>query len=190
MGLEMEILIGGLLLWTLVHLTPSLAQSLKTSLTEKLGGNGYKAAFTLLIIASLVLISYGWRHTIPVHLYQLPAFTRHIGMLFILIAFILFAAAYYPTRIKKLIRHPQLTGVVVWSAAHLLINGDSRSVLLFSGIGIWAILEMIFISRREGVWSKPVAPSWTREFMGLAISLVVFVVAAIAHPYLSGVALS
>ncbi len=185
----MEILIGGLLLWALVHLSPSLLQTLRTGLIAKIGDNGYKALFSLLIIVSLVMISYGWRHTVPSHLYLLPAFTKHIAMLLILIAFILLGAAYYNTRIKILIRHPQLTGVVVWSFAHLLINGDSRSVLLFGCMGIWAILEMIFINRRDGIWIKPSAPRWSKEFTGLAISLVIFLVAAMAHPYLSGVAL-
>ena len=110
-------------------------------------------------------------------------------MLLILVAFILFGASNYPTRIKQLIRHPQLTGVIVWAFAHLLLNGDSRSVLLFGSLGAWAVLEIIFINKREGEWVKQPPPGWAREIRGLVISLVVFVVVVMLHPYMTGVSI-
>ena len=108
-------------------------------------------------------------------------------MLLVLIAFVLFGSAQYQTRIKRLIRHPMLTGVVVWACAHLMLNGDSRSVLLFGGLGLWAILEIVFINRRDRDWVKPPSPNWLQEFKGLAISLVIFVVVVMLHPYIAGV---
>lgn len=185
----MELLITGLLVWSLVHFIPSLAAPLKQKLTTQLGENVYKLLFTVLIFSSLALIVFGWRSTVPSYLYQLPEFTRHIAMLLVLISFILIGAANYPTRIKQFIRHPQLTGVVVWAFAHLVINGDSRSVLLFGGMGLWAILEIIFISRREGEWVKQPVPGWAKEIRGLAISLVAFIVVVMLHPYIAGVSI-
>ena len=35
-------------------------------------------------------------------------------------------------------RHPQLTAVIVWAVAHLLVNGDLASIVLFgdhAGLG-------------------------------------------------------
>lgn len=185
----MELLIAGLLIWSLVHLTPSLAAPLKQKLVTQLGEKVYKLLFTALMLTSLALIIFGWRSTTPSHLYQLPEFTRHIAMLLVLIAFILFGASNYPTRIKQFIRHPQLTGVAVWAFAHLLMNGDNRSVLLFGTMGLWAILEIIFINRREGEWVKQPVPGWAREIRGLAISLVVVVVVVMLHPYMTGVSI-
>ena len=75
------------------------------------------------------------------------------------------------------------------AAAHLLVNGDSRSVVLFGSMGVWAILEIGLINRREGTWIKKPVPGWGRELRGLAISLVVFAVVVIAHPYFTGVAI-
>ena len=63
--------------------------------------------------------------------------------------------------------------------------GDSRSVLLFGGMGLWAILEIIFINRREGEWVKQPVPGWAREIRGLAISLVVFIVIVMLRPYIA-----
>ena len=185
----MGLLITGLLIWSLVHFIPSLAVPLKQKLITQLGEKVYKLLFAVLMFTALALIIFGWRSAVPSYLYQLPGFTRHIAMLLVLIAFILFGASNYPTRIKQFIRHPQLTGVIVWAFAHLMLNGDSRSVLLFGGMGLWAILEIIFINRREGAWVKQPVPGWAREIRGLAISLVVFVVVVMLHPYIAGVSI-
>ena len=183
----MELLISGLLIWSIVHLIPSVAPSMKTKWVGTLGETGYKLSFTVLLLVSLALIVFGWRASEPSFLYQIPTGARHAVLLLILVAFILFGASNYPTRIKNYIRHPQLTGVMIWATAHLLLNGDSRSVLLFGSMGAWALLEIIFISRREGEWVKKPAPGWGREIRGLVISLVVFAVVVAIHPYIAGV---
>lgn len=185
----MTLLIAGLLVWSLVHLIPTLTPPLKQNLTDRFGEKGYKLIFAALILLSIALMVFGWRSIEPTFLYMLPYGLRHPLMLLILIAFILMGASNYPTRIKSVIRHPQLTGVAIWALAHLLLNGDSRSVVLFGGLGVWAVLEIILINRRDGDWVKQEPPGWAREFRGLAISVVVFVVFAVAHPYFTGVAL-
>lgn len=186
----MNLLIAGVLLWSLAHFIPSLAQPLKQSLVGKAGENGYKGIFTLLMFASLAMIIFGWRSIDqPTYLYTLPFWTRHLGMLLVLIAFILFVASGMPTRIKQVLRHPQLTGMAIWAAAHLMMNGDSRSLVLFGGLGIWAVLEMVFINRRDGEWVKPEVPGMGQEVKILVISLVMVGVVIFAHPWLAGVAI-
>jgi uncharacterized membrane protein len=175
------------MVWSLVHLVPSVAPALKQDLSKRLGEKAYKGIFALLIIAGLVMIVFGWRNITPAFLYQLPMGVSHFAKLLVLFAFILMGAANYPTRIKNVIRHPQLTGVIVWACAHLLLNGDSRSVLLFGWLGLWALLEIILINRRDGEWVKLDPPPVAREIRGLLISLVVFVVFVLIHPYIAGV---
>lgn len=183
----MEILIAGLLLFAAVHFIPSKAQGLKAAMVAKLGGGGYQGIFSLLLITALALIVYGWRHTLPQHVYALPLAVRPVTSVLMLIAFILFVASKPPTRIKRFIRHPQLTSVVLWAVAHLLSNGDSRSLVLFGGLGLWAILEMVFINQREGTWVKPEAPALSAEIILLVIGIVVFAAVIWAHPWLAGV---
>lgn len=186
----MTFLIAGILLWATVHLVPSLAQPAKQAVTAKLGENGYKGIFTLLLLAALGMIIFGWRSIEqPTYLYTLPLWTRHLGMLLVLIGFILFVASGQPTRIKRYVRHPQLTGLIFWAAAHLLMNGDSRSLVLFAGMLVWAVLEIIFINRRDGQWLKPDAPAVGQEVKILLVSLVVVAVVIFAHPWLAGVAI-
>lgn len=184
----MTLLITGVLLWSAVHFIPSLAQPLKQSMIRKLGENGYKGVFTLLMFAALAMIIFGWRSIDqPAYLYHLPGWTRHLGMLLVLIAFFLFGSSQQATRINRIVRHPQLTGLVIWATAHLIMNGDSRSMVLFGGLGAWAILEMTFINRREGEWVKPEVAGWGKEARVAVVSLAIFTAVVFAHPWLSGV---
>ena len=93
------------------------------------------------------------------------------------------------TNIKRFIRHPQLTGVVVWAIAHLLANGDSRSVVLFGGLGVWAVIAIFTINNRDGEWERPEPVPAAKDITLVAIGAVLTAVVAYFHEYLSGVAL-
>ena len=185
----MSLLVAGLLLWSIVHFVPSKGATIKLKLLDSLGENGYKGLFTFLILSALALIVFGWRSSVPAHLYTLPDIVRPIAMVLMAVAFLLFGAAKQSTRIKQFVRHPQLMSVVVWSGAHLLLNGDTRSVLLFGWLGAWAVFEIIAINKREGEWVKPEIPAIGKEVQWLVVSSVIFAVVIIAHPYLAGVAI-
>ena len=63
------------------------------------------------------MIVYGWRHSDPVVVYALPIELKPVALI-MMVAFVLFGAAQYPTRTKTYLRHPQLTSIIVWSIAH------------------------------------------------------------------------
>ena len=104
-------------------------------------------------------------------------------------ASVLFVAAKLPTRLKHLIRHPQLAAVALWSGGHLLANGDSRSLVLFGGLLIWSLVEMFAINRRQEAWVKPPVKGVWIEFLTLILGGVLFTALLLAHPYLSGIKL-
>jgi uncharacterized membrane protein len=79
--------------------------------------------------------------------------------------------------------------IIIWSIAHLILNGDIRSLLLFGWMSVWAAMEILFINRREGKWVKQPSPAWGRELKRLAIGLAIFVVAVLAHQYIAGVSI-
>ena len=185
----MEMIFSGLVLWILVHLIPSATPTIKSYLVNKFGENVYKSLFSILILTALFLMIYGWRHSDTFHVYQLPDYVYPVSTLLMLCSYIIYGSAVLPTRLLNYIRHPQLISVFIWSVAHLLSNGDCRSILLFSGMGLWAILEIIFINKRDGEWEKPAKPGILTEIKSLAISLVLFVAILYGHSYLSGVAL-
>ena len=186
----MILLTLGVLLWAVTHLVPAVAPASRQALVTKVGENGYKGIFSLLLLLALALIIFGWRSIDqPTYLYTLPLWSRHLGMLLVLLGFILFVASGQPTRIKQYLRHPQLTGLILWAGAHLVMNGDARSLVLFGGLGLWAILEIVFINRRDGDWVKPDVPPLGQEIKILVIAVLVYAAVAWAHPWLTGVAL-
>ena len=82
-----------------------------------------------------------------------------------------------------------LTGVAVWGVAHLLANGDSRSVIQFGGLSIWAVVAIVTISRGDGAWEKPDPVPVSKDVVLVVIGGVLTAVVAYFHEYLSGVAL-
>ena len=186
----MLLLTIGILLFAGVHLIPSLAPGLKASWYSRLGEGGYKGTFSLLLWVALALIVIGWRSALPTLLY-LPSPALHsLALGLLLFSFLLFVVSSRNSRLRRLIRHPQLTGVTLWGIAHLLLNGDSRSLLLFGGMSLWAVIEMITISRREGAWVKSETPPWSTELVNLVIACAVIALVIYIHPWLAGVAVT
>jgi uncharacterized membrane protein len=145
----MALLITGLAVFFLVHLVPTVP-SLRTSLAGSLGEGAYKLGFSLLAAIGLVLIAYGYGEARPVagDLFIPPEWTRHLALLLTLIAFVLLASAYIPSRIRDLARHPMLAAVKIWAFAHLIANGDSASALLFGSFLAFAVYDRISLKRR------------------------------------------
>ena len=182
-------LILGVILWSVVHLYPSIAASHRNKLSTSMG-NAYQGIYALLIVGSIVLMVFGWKNTVPTQIYTPPTWGRHLTMLLILIAIILFGAANVKTRIREWIRHPMLTGMLVWSIGHLLANGDSRSVVLFGGLGLWAIVSQLTINKRDGAWVKPTDSKGLKtEVILIFVSLVLYGGLLFLHPYFSGMSL-
>ncbi len=178
----------GLALWVVLHFIPSLAAGLRASLIARVGETPYKLAFTVGVIAAIVLMVIGWRAAVPTAVYTPPTWGPSVAGILILIAFLLFAFARAKTNVKRALRHPQLTGLVVWAIAHLLANGDNRSLVLFGVLGIWALVEMPLINRRDGPWQRP-EPAPAKAVIPPAIAgIVIFAVFLVAHPFLFGVA--
>lgn len=179
-------LIGGLLLWSAVHYIPGMMPDLRVKLIDKLGAGPYKGLFALSIIGSIVLIVFGWKATTPEFIYQPPSFGPMVTMLLMIFALFLFGCSHGTANIKRVIRHPQLTAVIVWASAHLFSNGDKRSIILFGGMIIWAVTEILVINKRDGEWQKQGPVSWGRDLKIFAIGLVVYVALIFGHPYFTG----
>lgn len=140
----MTLIILGLLLWWGAHLFKRLAPARRAAL-----GDAGKGLVTVGVLAGLVLMVVGYRGVEHIDLWYPPAFLTHVNNLLMLLAVYLFAASGMKTRITRVIRHPQLTAVKTWAVAHLLVNGDLASVILFGGLLAWAVVEVILINRAE-----------------------------------------
>jgi uncharacterized membrane protein len=183
-------LVLGLVLWTLAHAFPSLAAGARGALIARLGEGPYKGLFALVVVGAVVLMVIGWRVTVPVTLYAplLGAGSAAVTAVLVLIAFLLFPAGRLPSNSRRVLRHPQLTAVALWAAAHLISNGDTRGVVLFGWLGLWALVEMALINRRKGIWVRPGPVPLAAEIKPLGAGVILFVVFLLLHPYLFGVA--
>ena len=179
-------LVLGVLLWSGTHLFPALAVDGRKRLVGKLGENGYKGLFLVAMILAIYLIISGWKATVPEFLYIPPAWGRHAASLLVLIAFILFSASHGHNNIKRLVRHPQLSSVALWGFAHLLANGESRSIVLFGGLALWAVVEIVLINRREGAWTRPEPAPIKKDVIAVVAGVVVYGIVAATHQWLFG----
>jgi len=181
----------GLFIWVAVHLFPSVLPNKRQLLIKRLGNNAYQGIFALIILVGLILIVLGWRTSVATHLFTPIELLRLPSVILIIIGFILLVAANFSdTRFKRIIRHPQLTGVFIWAIAHFMMNGDSRSVLLFSVIATWCVVSVLTINHREGAWIKPdTTASWGKETGIVLAGIVISAIMIYFHSYVSGIQL-
>ena len=184
----MTLLLAGVVLWCAAHLSLSVAPAVRANLAARLGERPFKGLFAIDIVIALVLIVMGWKAATPAAIYAPPLTGNPVPLVILALAILLFVTSKTPNNLKRYIRHPQLSAVLLWGIAHLLTNGDSRSLVLFGGLAIWAILEMIFINRRDGAWSKAASVPVIKDVISVAVAAVVFTMLIYFHESLFGVA--
>ncbi|MEM6888663.1 MAG: NnrU family protein [Pseudomonadota bacterium] len=178
----MILLILGLLLWVAAHYFKRLAPDARAQLGAP--GKGIAAGA---IVAALVLMILGYRAADYMQVWAPPGFLVHVNNTAMLLAFWVYgssAAKGVKAWPAYKLRHPQLAGFKIWAAAHLLVNGDLASILLFGGLLAWAVGEVILINKAEPVWTPP-APAGSATYIRLAvISSVLFAAVAGIHIWL------
>lgn len=178
----MTLLILGVILWILAHYFKRLAPDQRAAL-----GMPGKGLVAVGILAGLALMIMGYRAADFIPVWQPPSFMVHVNNSLMLLAFWIYgssAAKGAKAWPASKIRHPQLTGFKVWAFAHLLVNGDLASILLFGGLLAWAVGEVILINRAEPDWTPP-EPAGTATYVRLAvISLLLFSIVAGIHIWL------
>ena len=172
-------LILGLALWWGAHLFKRIAPEARTRM-----GDRAKGPVALALLLSIVLMVIGYRATGgPVWWGRTPMLTG-INNLLVLLAFYLFAASGMKTGLTRRLRHPQLTGFSLWAVAHLLVNGDFASLMLFGGLLLWALVEIWAINRAGTSWTPPHPVPIRKEAMAVAGAVVAFGLVAAIHAWL------
>lgn len=190
----MVLLILGLVLFIGIHAF-TMARGPRAAAIARFGEGAYKGGYSILSLLGIVLISIGYgdyRQDDYLQVWDPPVWTRHLALLLVLPAFVMFVAAYFPGRIKRALKHPMLAGIKLWALAHLLANGDLGSILLFGSLLAWAIAARISIKRRDEVvphGGPAAAPAGPRnDLLAIGIGGVVYLVFLFwLHPLLIGV---
>lgn len=173
------ILIVGVALWAGAHLFKRLAPAQRAGMGDK--GKGLVA---ILLLGSIVLMVLGYRDADTMVLWSPPGFLTHLNNLLMVVAVYFFVADGLKTRITTRVRHPQLTGFKAWAVAHLLVNGDLASVILFGGLLAWAVVSVILINRANRAWVRPPVGSMAREGIAVVVTLVAVYLVGLVHGWL------
>jgi uncharacterized membrane protein len=138
----MILLVLGLALWWAAHLFKRVAPGPRQAM-----GNAGIGVIAVALFASVALMVVGFRGAEFVPVWDPPPFLRHVNNLLMVLALYLYLASATKVRVTRAIRHPQLTAFKIWAVAHLLVNGDLASVVLFGGLLAWAVVTVIAINR-------------------------------------------
>ena len=174
----MTLLVLGLALWSGAHLLKRVAPDARARM-----GDAGKGLVALLSVLGIVAMVVGYRAADTVQLWWPPAVLTHVNNLAMLAAFYLFGVGAAKGTVAARLRHPQLTAVKVWAVAHLLVNGDLASLVLFGGLLAWAVAEVVLINRGQP-WDRPTDVAVRGDLKALGIGLVLYAAAAAVHLWL------
>jgi uncharacterized membrane protein len=173
----MVYLVLGLVLFLGMHSISIVAPAWRDRTAARLG-NGWRGIYSLVTIAGLVVIIWGYgmaRHN-PVMLYTPPPWTRYVTAVLMLPVFPLFLAAYFPGRIKAALQHPMLLSVMLWALAHLIATGKLANVVLFGGFLAWAVVDRFSYRWRTQRANPAAPPSRSNDGIAIVAGLVIYFV--------------
>jgi uncharacterized membrane protein len=173
------ILIAGVALWWAAHLFKRVAPARRPAM-----GDSGKGAIAIGIGISIVLMVIGYRGTEFIPVWQPPGFLVHLNNLLMLIAIYLLSPAPKRGKLVSGLRHPMLTGFSVWAIAHLLVNGDLASVLMFGGLLVWAILTARIVNAATPDWQRGPEGTLAKDAMFLVGSVVLLGLFGMIHTWL------
>ncbi|SDC52430.1 NnrU family protein [Ruegeria marina] len=170
------LLILGVALWWAAHLFKRVRPAQRAAM----GARG-KGMVALALLVSIVLMVIGFRMTPYVHVWAPPAYMTHANNLLMLVAIWMMSPAGTKGKLLHKMRHPQLAGFRAWAAAHLLVNGDLASIILFGGLFIWGIIEVAVINAAEPDWTPGPEGTLAKDGMFLVASIVLLAVIGYIH---------
>jgi uncharacterized membrane protein len=175
MGLAVEIL--GLVVFLGAHVFVTMRDR-RAALVAKIGEWPYRGLFSLVSIAGIVLVAYGfasYRAAGFITVWTPPAWTHHIVEALMWPASIMVVAAYIPGNIKRMLKHPLLTGVKTWAFAHLCANGDLGGMILFGSVLAWAVYDRITLKHRSDAGAPPIPMGGTvNDLIAIIVGTIVY----------------
>jgi uncharacterized membrane protein len=177
------------LIWFAIHKVVA-GSGLRGVLVAKLGNGPYRGLFALLSLGSLSFLIYAYRKAPCDPLWTSPHFVYWLPLVMVPIAFVFVAGAFTvpnPTTVAgeralsradpargmlRITRHPFLWGVMLWSATHLIVNGNVAALLLFSSMLATAAAGTRDIDRKRAAsegerWSRYAAVTSNLPFAAI-----------------------
>ncbi len=153
----MSFLIAASAFFLLIHFAVS-GTRFRDVVVARIGAGPYRGLFALASVVGLVWMIIAYRRAPAVDLWGSPAGLHPLAFALVFIAFLFVGiglATPSPTRvgmeskltqgtdiargIVRITRHPFLWGVGLWALAHLVVNGDLASQILFGSLLLLAV---------------------------------------------------
>lgn len=178
----------GALLFAGPHLLSVLAPASRDGLKQRWGETRFKMAYAAVSLAGVILLALGYLSARsspagPELLYQPLDSARSLAMPMILVGFIFIASTGGRSHIRQWLKHPFSLGVILWSLAHLLANGEIAVIWIFAIFLVIAVADAA-LSLWRG--KKPAfEPSWSHDVRSIAMGVVFYFVFLFGfHPYI------
>lgn len=130
----------------------------REQLIASIGTIPWRIIYSVISLGSLGLIIYGYSLTRGnAELLYAPLSGLYKPILVVMaVALILFVASDFgSSHIKRIVRHPLLVGVLLWSLVHLAMNGDAASLAMFGSFLLWSVLSLFSAIRRSSDEQPP-----------------------------------
>ena len=199
----------------------------RNRIVERIGEQGFLGFYSAVSLVMLIAMITAYVHASHyVYLWVPGHGLRHLPLLFMPLAFILIAggmAIRNPSAVGmensldqpnpasgvlRITRHPVMWGMMLWSAVHILANGDLASLLFFGGFLLTAGLGSLHLDRRMAAsqgerWQRFAAVTSYVPFAAIIsgrqqwslmellrpilLGLALFIILLSSHSYLFGV---
>lgn len=182
----MILLVLGLALLIAIHLIPA-APMVRAWCVERIGEIAYRMLFAAVAILAVVLLATGLGRAEYVPLWDPLPLGREIAPGLMAVAVLLLVSAYVPTNLRRLVDHPMLWAVILWALSHLLVAGHLAALLLFGGIGAYALFAL-WTGRYGRRWAGAEPRSFGWDALVLLLTAGLYVALLMGHEALFGVA--
>lgn len=156
-------------------------------IVTRLGERSYKGLYSIISLVGLILIVYGKSKADYQPIWEPPVWGNHVTIAIMVLSSVLLVAAEMKSNIKRLTPHPMLWGVILWSGAHLIANGDLASILLFGSFCVFALYAM-FSANKRGASKQEIKYPLSKDAVAVVGGIIAYIVfIKYLHPYLIGV---
>lgn len=181
-------LIAGILIFIGIHSLPHY-RFMRQPIIDRIGILPYRAIFSLISLSGIVLVVYGYQQVPLQYLWNIPPWGAWVTKALMLPALFLLVVSRVPSNMKRITPHPMLWGFTLWAAAHLFANSELAAVVLFGSLTVHFILAIVASNLRGAERGKEVVPMRI-ESANIILAVVLYMVLAKYHVYLSGVPLA
>jgi uncharacterized membrane protein len=147
----MSWLIVGLILFFGIHTVSIISEAWRDRMVEKIGLLSWKGIYSFISIIGLYMMIHGYEvaHQNALTIYQPVSWMKNFSMILQVPVFPLLLAVYIRGRIAATVKHPMLLATILWSASHLLVNGQLTDLLLFGTCLTWAVFDLYSLCGRS-----------------------------------------